>query len=59
MSTFSLLITPPDALQPGFTVSTYPTKAFHYWRAKVGGCYITERSATTHIAVHPKLRLVA
>src|SRR5690606_32871395 len=28
MSTFSLLITPPDASRPGFTVSTFPTNAF-------------------------------
>ena len=28
-------------------------------KGKVGWSYITERSATTHITVHPKLRLVA
>ena len=62
MSTFSLLITPPDALQPGFTVRTMPPLSlpfFKEWRIEEAAFYITERSATTCIAAHPKLRLVA
>ena len=37
-----------------------PVPPMHPGRgAEEARCYITERSATTHIAVHPKLRLVA
>ncbi len=62
MSTFSLLISPPDASRPGFTESS-PCPLRRVRQGAPFGqdmmSYITERSATTHIAVHPELRLVA
>jgi hypothetical protein len=58
MSTFSLLISPPDALQPGFTESTLCMLYSSVPEYKYTASYITERSATTHIAMHPELRLV-
>jgi hypothetical protein len=59
MSTFSLLISPPDALQPGFTERTVRMLYSPCEEYKYAAFYITERSATTCIAAHPELRLVA
>ena len=80
MSTFSLLISPPDALQPGFTERTVCRLCFALPRQQSIAIallqprsvaskarfkhiyttfYITERSATTRIATHPELRLMA
>ena len=65
MSTFSLLISPPDALQPGFTESFLSSdqrqgaRDVHRIVNQKTLSYITERSATTCIAAHPELRLMA
>ena len=45
MSSFSLVITPPDGSRPGFTVNPEPLK--HPEGAKEAWDYITPRSATT------------
>ena len=37
MSTFSLLITPPDPSQAGFTVSTHSDRRLPYGKAKSDG----------------------
>jgi len=46
MSSFSLVISPPDALQPGFTENTYSSNA-PLQGTKEEWCYVTLRSATT------------
>ena len=68
MSTFSLPISPPDALQPGFIESTLSCATasllernvlrFRTSAAEEDECYVTLRSATMHY-VHPQLRLMA
>ena len=51
MSTFSLPISPPDALQPGFTESLTRLKDTFFLRLEIERVYITERSATTPYGV--------
>ncbi len=56
MSTFSLLITPPDGLRPGFTVRTMPPLPFAGQKRQRP---ISQNAPLPRTYVHPKLRLVA
>ncbi len=68
MSSFSLVISPPDPSQAGFTEKTLPALPLRYLSAfdravridaiEEDESYVTLRSATMHY-VHPKLRLMA